>query len=103
MPARRQSRAKNSTLSMLPSAALHQIQFPAMPSRAMMPVTASGVSAANVVATIEVPASHHGSSRPARKYCAALPGAARGPDGHDERKQETGGENQPVERRERHH
>jgi hypothetical protein len=32
---------------------LHQIQFPAMPFLATNPVTASGVSAANVVATIE--------------------------------------------------
>jgi hypothetical protein len=31
------------------------------------PVTASGVSAAKVVATIDVPASHHGSARPERK------------------------------------
>ena len=80
MPARRQSRAKKSTLSMLPRAALHQIQFPAMPSVATMPATASGVSAANVVATIDVPASHQGSSRPARKYCPRLSparGAAR--------------------------
>src|SRR5689334_3712236 len=39
-----------------------------MPFRATMPVTASGVSAAKVVATIEVPASHHGTFRPERKY-----------------------------------
>ena len=34
---------------------------------ATMPATASGVSAAKVVATIDVPASHHGSCRPLRK------------------------------------
>src|SRR2546427_461858 len=33
-----------------------------------MPVTASGVSAAKVVATMEVPASHHGTFLPERKY-----------------------------------
>jgi hypothetical protein len=32
-----------------------------------LPVTQSGVSAANVVATIEVPAIHHGSDRPEAK------------------------------------
>ena len=37
-----------------------------------MPVTASGVSAAKVVATIEVPASHHGTSRPERKNSSTL-------------------------------
>ena len=70
MPARRHSRAKKKTVSMLPSAAFHQIQLPAMPLRATNPATASGVSAANVVATIEVPASHQGRSRPERKYSA---------------------------------
>ncbi len=39
-----------------------------MPCVATMPVTASGVSAANVVATIEVPAIHQGRVRPERKY-----------------------------------
>src|SRR5688572_5087881 len=45
----------------------HQSQFPATPFSATMPVTASGVSAANVVATIDVPASHHGNDRPETK------------------------------------
>jgi hypothetical protein len=49
----------------------HQIQFPAMPYFTVRPVTASGVSAANVVATIDVPASHHGTERPDRKYSSA--------------------------------
>jgi len=55
----------------------HHSQFPAMPYRATMPVTTSGVSAANVVATIEVPASHHGTSRPERKNSVVLPLARR--------------------------
>jgi hypothetical protein len=38
-----------------------------MPSVATSPAIASGVSAANVVATIEVPASHQGRERPATK------------------------------------
>ena len=50
----------------------HQIQFPAMPFFATKPVTASGVSAANVVATIDVPASHQGTLRPERKNSVVL-------------------------------
>src|SRR5437867_13144216 len=45
----------------------HQSQLPAMPYLTVRPVTTSGVSAANVVATIDVPASHHGTLRPERK------------------------------------
>ena len=56
---------------------LHHSQLPAIPLSATMPVTASGVSAANVVATIEVPASHHGTSRPERKNSLVLPRARR--------------------------
>jgi len=52
---------------------LHQIQFPAMPFLAVSPVTASGVSAANVVATIEVPASHQVTFLPETKYSLTLP------------------------------
>jgi hypothetical protein len=72
MPARRHRRAKKNTVSIPPSAPFHQIQFPAMPLRATRPATASGVSAAKVVATIEVPASHHGRLRPDRKYSPTL-------------------------------
>ena len=43
-----------------------------MPFFATNPVTASGVSAANVVATIEVPASHQGTLRPERKNSLVL-------------------------------
>ncbi len=57
---------------MPPSAKAHQNQFPASPCSAMRPCTASGVSAANVVATMDVPAIHHGSARPDTKYSAML-------------------------------
>ena len=50
----------------------HHSQLPAMPPLATMPVTASGVSAAKVVATIDVPASHHGTLRPERKNSLTL-------------------------------
>ena len=50
----------------------HHSQFPATPLLATMPVTASGVSAANVVATMEVPASHHGNDRPETKNSETL-------------------------------
>ena len=46
----------------------HHSQLPATPFSATMPATASGVSAANVVATIDVPASHQGNDRPDTKY-----------------------------------
>src|SRR3954470_9525910 len=72
MPARRHRRAKKNTVSIQPKAALHQIQLPAMPFRATRPATASGVSAAKVVATIDVPASHHGRLRPVRKNSFTL-------------------------------
>ncbi len=42
-------------------------ELPAMPYFTVSPVTTSGVSAAKVVATIDVPASHHGMARPERK------------------------------------
>ena len=54
------------------AARLHQIQFPAMPFRATSPVTANGVSAANVVATMDVPASHHVTFRPETKKSLTL-------------------------------
>ena len=59
------------------STSAHQNQLPAMPSVATSPAMASGVSAAKVVATIEVPASHQGSVRPARKNCSGLDPARR--------------------------
>ena len=48
----------------------------------------SGVSEAKVVATIDVPASHHGRSRPARKYWERLSPARRAvPGGEPQREQ----------------
>ena len=55
------------TVIMPPIANAHHSQLPASPCLAIKPVTASGVSAAKVVATIEVPASHQGSARPEMK------------------------------------
>jgi hypothetical protein len=66
-PARRQSREKKKTVRTPENAPFHQSQLPATPYFATRPATASGVSAAKVVATIEVPASHHGSARPETK------------------------------------
>ncbi len=54
-------------MSIPPRANDHQNQLPASPCLATSPVTASGVSAAKVVATMEVPAIHQGSERPERK------------------------------------
>src|SRR5207247_1459927 len=67
MPARRHRRAKKKTVSTPPKTKFHQSQLPAMPLRATSSVTARGVSVAKVVATMEVPASHQGRSRPERK------------------------------------
>ncbi len=67
MPDRRHSRENRNTVSIPLATMFHHSQLPAMPLRATSPVTTSGVSAANVVATIEVPASHHGTLRPERK------------------------------------
>ena len=51
---------------------LHQSQFPATPWANTKPVTTSGVSAANVVATMLAPASHQLTLRPERKYSSML-------------------------------
>src|SRR5438067_727803 len=50
----------------------HHNQLPATPCADTRPVTTSGVSAANVVATIDAPASHHGTARPEMKYSLKL-------------------------------
>ena len=55
----------------------HHSQFPAIPPCATIPVTAKGVSAANVVATIDVPASHQGAERPETKKSLTLRPAER--------------------------
>jgi hypothetical protein len=70
--ARRQRRAKKKTVSMPLITKFHQSQFPATPLVATSPVTTSGVSAAKVVATMAVPASHQGAWRPERKYWSRL-------------------------------
>ena len=50
----------------------HHSQLPAMPCEATRPVTARGVSAAKVVATMLVPASHQETLRPPAKYSSTL-------------------------------
>jgi len=67
-PARRHRRAKKKTVRMPLITIFHHSQFPATPRLATSPVTASGVSAAKVVATIATPASHQGTLRPEMKY-----------------------------------
>jgi hypothetical protein len=47
---------------------VHQNQFRQIPSDRTYSVTASGVSAAKVVATMELPITHQGSFLPERKY-----------------------------------
>jgi hypothetical protein len=65
--ARRQSREKKNTSNIPEGSIDHQSQFPDTPLLATISVTARGVSAENVVATIAVPASHHGIERCDRK------------------------------------
>ena len=50
----------------------HHSQLPATPLSNTSPVTTSGVSAANVVATMLAPASHQLTLRPERKYSSTL-------------------------------
>src|SRR5271165_1010168 len=71
-PERRHSLAKKKTVRIPDMTELHHTQFPAIPCWTTKPVTASGVSAAKVVATIEMPASHHGTLRPERKNSPRL-------------------------------
>jgi hypothetical protein len=66
-PERRHNRANRNTVIIPEGRKLHHSQFPATPWVYTNPHTASGVSAANVVATIEVPASHQLTSRPDTK------------------------------------
>ena len=72
IPARRHNLAKKKTVSMPPKAKFHQIQFPEIPFLATSSVTASGVSAANVVATIDIPAKYQGRFLPDRKKSFVL-------------------------------
>src|SRR5580693_5566900 len=71
-PDRRHNRANRNTVSIPLATIFHQSQLPAMPLRATSPVTTRGVSAANVVATMEAPASHQGTLRPERKNSLRL-------------------------------
>jgi hypothetical protein len=64
---RRQSWAKKKAARTPPIAKHHQIQLPWIPWVRTMPVTRSGVSTEKEVATIDVPASHHGRLRPETK------------------------------------
>src|SRR3954453_14162212 len=83
-PDPRPSPAKKNTAETPVSTNAHQTQFPATPLRRTMSVTRFGVSALNVVATIESPASHHGTARPEAKNSdvlrpARLPKKSAGP------------------------
>ena len=60
---------KKNTVSNPPKAIFHHNQLPAIPFFATSSVTASGVSAAKVVATIAVPARYQGRFLPDRKNC----------------------------------
>ena len=50
----------------------HHAQFLATPASRTNPVTKLGVSAENVVATMDTPSSHHGIDFPAKKYSSLL-------------------------------
>ena len=60
-------------MSIPPTAKHHHSQFLQMPPSLTQPVTTSGVSAANEVAIMEVPTTHQGSLRPARKKESVSP------------------------------
>src|SRR3954464_7181587 len=66
-PERRQSRAKKNTVETPVRTNAHHCQLPATPYWRTCCVTQFGVSLLNVVATIESPASHHGTDRPEAK------------------------------------
>src|ERR1700745_481260 len=71
-PERRQRRAWKKTVETPVRVNAHQTQLPATPFRRTMSVTRFGVSLLNVVATIERPASHHGTARPDPKNSVVL-------------------------------
>src|SRR3984893_2109531 len=71
--ARRQYRAKKNTVIMPHRHCDHHSQFPEIPFLATRPATSRGVSAAKVVATLEVPASHQETFRPETKNSSVLP------------------------------
>src|SRR5512147_1980945 len=72
IPALLHNLAKKNTVSRPPKAKFHQTQFPAIPFFATSSVTASGVSAAKVVATIDKPAKYHGRFLPDKKNSSVL-------------------------------
>lgn len=63
-----QSFEKKNTVTNPPTDIYHQIQFPAIPCPRMISVTARGVSAAKVVATMAVPATNQDKLPSAWKY-----------------------------------
>src|SRR5579872_1929811 len=71
-PDRRQSRAKKNTVDTPVSTNAHHCQLPATPYWRTCWVTQFGVSLLKVVATIESPASHHGTDRPDAKNSAVF-------------------------------
>src|SRR5512136_1164720 len=71
-PDRRQRRAWKKTVGTPVRTKAHHTQLPATPFRRTMSVTRLGVSLLNVVATIERPASHHGTARPDAKNSDVL-------------------------------
>src|SRR5256885_14299356 len=70
---RRQYRAKKNTVIIPERHCDHHNQLPEMPFFATKPVTSKGVSAANVVATIDVPPNHPDTLRPETKNSSVLP------------------------------
>src|SRR5580765_4193843 len=71
-PDRRQRRAKKKTVATPVSTMAHHCQFPATPYWRTCCVTQFGVSLLKVVATIDSPASHHGTDRPEAKNSEVL-------------------------------
>src|ERR1700730_17005602 len=71
-PERRQRRAKKKTVETPVRTNAHHCQLPATPYWRTCWVTQFGVSLLNVVATIEIPASHHGTERPDAKNSDVL-------------------------------
>src|SRR6201746_2558149 len=71
-PDRRQSRAKKNTVETPVSTNAHHCQLPATPYCRTCCVTQFGVSLLKVVATIDKPASHHGTDRPDAKNSEVL-------------------------------
>src|SRR6476646_3578010 len=71
-PDRRHNRAKKKTVETPVSTNAHHCQLPATPYCRTCCVTQFGVSLLKVVATIDSPASHHGTERPDAKNSEVL-------------------------------